>query len=34
MTRDHETNIGKIIFKYFRSFMNNRIGTLLRKDTK
>uniref|UniRef100_A0A6G6AC37 Uncharacterized protein n=1 Tax=Borely moumouvirus TaxID=2712067 RepID=A0A6G6AC37_9VIRU len=34
MMNDPETDIGKVIFKYFRNFMNNRIGTLLRRDTE
>lgn len=34
MMVDPEENLGKVLFKYFRSFMNNRIGTLLRKDTE
>jgi len=32
MMEDSEMDLGKIISKYFRSLMNNRIGTLLRKD--
>lgn len=33
--QDSETkNIGNILFKYFTPLMNNRIGTLLRKDTE
>lgn len=31
---DPETDLGKVISKYFRSMMNNRIGTFLRKDTE
>lgn len=34
MMNDPETNLGKILSKYFRPVMNNRIGTLLRKDTE
>ena len=34
MMTDSETDLGKIIEKYFRLFMNNRIGTLLRKETE
>ena len=34
MMVDPETNLGKVLFKYFRPLMNNRIGTLLRKDTE
>lgn len=34
MMEDPETDLGKVISKYFYSFMNNRIGTLLRKDTE
>jgi len=34
MMEDPETDLGKVIAKYFRSLMNNRIGTLLRKDTE
>lgn len=34
MMMDPETDLGKIIPKYFRQLMNNRIGTLLRKDTE
>lgn len=34
MMEDPETELGVIISKYFRTFMNNRIGTLLRKDTE
>lgn len=32
MMEDTETDLGKIIFKYFRRFLNNRIGTYLKKD--
>ncbi|BCS83156.1 hypothetical protein QLL95_gp0967 [Cotonvirus japonicus] len=34
MMSDPEKNLGVIIQRYFRRFMNNRIGTLLRKDTE
>ena len=34
MTVDSEVNIEKVMSKYFRNLMNNRIGTLLRKDTE
>lgn len=34
MMVDPEENLGKVLFKYFRPLMNNRIGTLLRKDTE
>lgn len=34
MTMDNETDLAVIITKYFRSLMNNRIGTYLRKDTE
>ncbi|MEM0354114.1 MAG: hypothetical protein QXW79_00895 [Thermoplasmata archaeon] len=34
MMEDQETNLEKIIFKHFRSLMNNRIGTYLRRDTE
>ena len=34
MMVDPETNLGKVLFKYFRSLMNNRTGTLLRKDNE
>ena len=29
---DQETDIGKVIFKHFTMFMNNRVGTYLRSD--
>lgn len=32
MMVDPEMNLGKVLYKYFRPLMNNRIGTLLRKD--
>lgn len=32
MMEDTEKDLGKIIFKYFRRFLNNRIGTYLKKD--
>lgn len=32
MMADPETDLGKVIIKHFRPLMNNRIGTLLRKD--
>jgi hypothetical protein len=34
MMEDSEMDLGKIIAKYFRPLMNNRIGTLLKKDTE
>jgi hypothetical protein len=34
MMVDPETDLGKVISKYFRPLMNNRIGTLLRKDSE
>ncbi len=34
MMMDNETDLGVVISKYFRPLMNNRIGTLLRKDTE
>lgn len=34
MMEDTETDLGKVLTKYFRPLMNNRIGTLLRKDTE
>jgi len=34
MMEDNEQDLGKVIAKYFRPLMNNRIGTLLRKDTE
>jgi len=34
MMEDTEPDLGKIIFKYFRQFLNNRIGTYLKKDTE
>jgi len=34
MMIDPEMDLGKIISTYFRAFMHNRIGTLLRKDTE
>jgi hypothetical protein len=38
MMKDDEINsskdIGKVISKYFRRFLNNRVGTLARKDTE
>ena len=34
MMTDTEIDLAKIISKYFRFFMHNRIGTLLRKDTE
>lgn len=34
MMVDPEKNLGVVIAKYFRPLMNNRIGTLLRKDTE
>jgi len=32
MMKDPETDLGKVIFNHFRKLMNNRIGTLLKKD--
>ena len=34
MMEDAETDLGNILAKYFRQLMNNRIGTLLRKDSE
>ena len=34
MMEDSEQNLGKVLSKYFRPLMHNRIGTLLRKDTE
>ena len=34
MMTDMETDIGKIIFRHFRRFLNNRIGTYLKKDSE
>ncbi|XWV26284.1 hypothetical protein QJ857_gp0791 [Tupanvirus soda lake] len=34
MMVDPEMDLGKVISKYFRPLMHNRIGTLLRKDTE
>ena len=34
MMENPETDLGKVISKHFRPLMNNRIGTLLRKDTE
>lgn len=34
MMIDNETNLGIVLSKYFRQLLNNRIGTLLRKDTE
>ena len=34
MMNNPETDLGKVIETYFRPLMNNRIGTLLRKDTE
>ena len=34
MMMDPETDLSKVISKYFRMLMNNRIGTYLRKDTE
>lgn len=34
MMTDPETNIGKIIHKHFMPLLNNRIGTLLKKDNE
>lgn len=34
MMADPETNLGIVIARYFRPLMNNRIGTLLRKDSE
>ena len=34
MMEDSLTNLGEVISKYFRPLMNNRIGTLLNKDTE
>ena len=34
MMNDPEMDLGKVIAKHFRMLMNNRIGTLLRKDTE
>ena len=34
MMLDPETDLGKVIIKHFRPLMNNRIGTLLRKETE
>lgn len=34
MMTDTETNLSKILVKYFRRFLHNRIGTYLRKDSE
>ena len=34
MMTDTETNIGKIIHKHFMPLLNNRVGTLLKKDNE
>ncbi len=34
MMEDQEMDLGIVISRYFRPLMNNRIGTLLRKDTE
>lgn len=34
MMVDPEKNLGKVLFTHFRPFLNNRIGTLLKKDTE
>ena len=34
MMNDPEKDLGKVISRHFRMFMNNRIGTLLRKDSE
>lgn len=34
MSNDPEKNLGTVLHKYFRKYLNNRIGTLLRRDTE
>lgn len=34
MMIDNEQDLSKVLTKYFRNFMNNRIGTYLRKDSE
>lgn len=34
MMKDNETDLGRVLSKHFQKLMNNRIGTLLRKDSE